>query len=225
RRIKAEFAANISHELRTPLNLIIGFSEILMSVPHGAGGRELSPSSRADVDVIYRNAKHLSNLIDDVLDLSQIDVGRMGLTKERADLRGIAAEAVTAIARLYEVRDLTLANEVPSDLPPVYVDRTRIRQVLINLLNNAARLTPSGGTTIRARVEENSVVVVVADTGVGIAPEDIPKVFEEFRQLDGTTRRAHDGSGLGLAICRRFVEMHGVAIWAESRPGTGTSFS
>lgn len=223
RQLKAEFAANISHELRTPLNLIIGFSEILMNLPAGTGG--LSPPVRADLDVIYRNAQHLSNLIDDVLDLSQVDAGRMGLTKERASLAEIVAEAINAISRLYEARGLTLTSEVSEALPAVYVDRTRIRQVLINLLNNAARFTRRGGATVRARHEGGSLIVEVSDTGVGIPAADIPKVFEEFRQLDGTTRRPHDGSGLGLAICKRFVELHGGAIWAESEPGKGTVFS
>jgi signal transduction histidine kinase/DNA-binding response OmpR family regulator len=225
RQLKTEFAANISHELRTPLNLIIGFSEILMTSPVDRSGLGLPPEARADVDVIYRNAMHLSNLIDDVLDLSQVDAGRMGLNKERATLATIVAEAVSAIERLYRARGLDLAIEISEDLPSIFVDRTRIRQVLINLLNNAARFTPRGGATIRARAEGGNLVVEVEDTGVGIAPEDIPKVFEEFRQLDGTTRRPHDGSGLGLAICRRFVELHGGAIWATSERGKGTVFS
>src|SRR5579883_2930235 len=221
RQLKAEFAANISHELRTPLNLIIGFSEILMETR--AGEPALPPAVRADIDVIYRNARHLSNLIDDVLDLSQVDAGRMGLTKERVALTEIVREAMAAIARLYEARGLTLTDEVPADLPLVYVDRTRIRQVLINLLNNAARFTLAGGTTVRARQDGSNLVVEVSDTGVGIPPEQLPKMFEEFRQLDGTLRRPHEGSGLGLAICKRFVELHGGAIWAESQPGRGTT--
>lgn len=225
RQLKTEFATNISHELRTPLNLIVGFSEILMNASVGEGGASLSPTMRADVDVIHRNALHLSNLIDDVLDLSQVDAGRMGLHKERACLSTIVAEAVSAISRLYEARGLTLANEVPDDLPALFVDRTRVRQVLINLLNNAARFTTSGGATVRARQDGQNIVVEVADTGIGIAPDDLPKVFEEFRQLDGSTRRPHDGSGLGLAICKRFVELHGGAIWAESERGKGTVFT
>ncbi|HLZ10102.1 MAG TPA: ATP-binding protein, partial [Chloroflexota bacterium] len=171
------------------------------------------------------NARHLSNLIDDVLDLSQVDAGRMGLTKERVPLSTVAGEAISAVNRLYEVRGLTLTNRVSEDLPAVYVDRTRIRQVLINLLANAARFTTTGGAWITALLRDGNIVVQVVDTGVGIAPEDIPKAFEEFRQLDGTTRRQHDGSGLGLAICRRFVELHGGSIWAESKPGRGTIFS
>ena len=224
RQLKTEFAANISHELRTPLNLIIGFSEILMATP-GGHNPGLTPEARADVDVIHRNARHLSNLIDDVLDLSQVDAGRMGLTKERACLSTIAGEAINAVNRLYEVRGLVLTNLISEDLPTVYVDRTRIRQVLINLLANAARFTATGGASVTGEVIEGSIAVHVVDTGVGIAPEDIPKVFEEFRQLDGTTRRQHDGSGLGLAICQRFVELHGGSIWAESEPGRGTTFS
>src|SRR5207245_136218 len=110
--------------------------------------------------------------------------------------------AITAIARMYEARGLTLVSEVGPDLPLVYVDRTRIRQVLINLLNNAARFTSVGGATVRARITDGNLLMQVADTGIGIAPEDIPKAFEEFRQLDGTTRRTYGGSGLGLAICR-----------------------
>jgi signal transduction histidine kinase/DNA-binding response OmpR family regulator len=225
RQLKSEFAANISHELRTPLNLIIGFSEILMSSPGGNGRAALTPEARADVDVIYRNARHLSNLIDDVLDLSQVDAGRMGLTKERVALAAIVNEAIAAVARLFEARGLTVCSTVGSDLPPLFVDRTRIRQVLINLLNNASRFTVTGGATISAIQSGGNAIVRVADTGVGIAPEDIPKAFEEFRQLDGSTRRPHDGSGLGLAICQRFVEMHGGAIWAESQLGQGTTFS
>ncbi len=225
RQLKTEFATNISHELRTPLNLIIGFSEILMNASATGDQPSLSPSMRADMDVIYRNALHLSNLIDDVLDLSQVDAGRMGLHKERVCLSTIVTEAVSAISRLYEARGLTLTNEVSDDLPTVFVDRTRIRQVLINLLNNAARFTSNGGATVRARQDGANLVVEVADTGVGIAPEDLPKVFEEFRQLDGSMRRPHDGSGLGLAICKRFVELHGGAIWAESERGKGTTFA
>lgn len=225
RQLKTEFAANISHELRTPLNLVIGFSEILLGGPVAGNGAATPPAFRADVEVIHRNARHLSALIDDVLDLSQVDAGRMGLHKERADLATIAEEAAGAVARLYQARGLTVKSAVPADLPPVYVDRTRIRQVLINLLNNAARFTPKGGTTICARAEDGNVVVDVSDTGVGIAAADIPKVFEEFRQLDGTTRRPHDGSGLGLAICQRFVELHGGTIWCVSELGQGARFS
>ncbi|HEY64287.1 MAG TPA: response regulator [Caldilineae bacterium] len=223
RRLKAEFAANISHELRTPLNLIIGFSEMMALAPH-TYGEPLPPAYRGDVQAIYRNARHLSNLIDDVLDLSQIEAGRMGLAKEPISLSEVITEALGAIAHLFESKGLYLAMDIPSDLPTVPADRTRIRQVLINLLNNAARFTDQGGVTITATANKREVTVAIADTGIGIAEEDIPKVFEEFRQLDGSIRRRAAGSGLGLAISKKFVELHGGRMWVKSKPGVGTTF-
>lgn len=224
RRLKAEFAANISHELRTPLNLIIGFSEMMALAPH-TYGEPLPAAYRSDVQAIYRNAKHLSSLIDDVLDLSQTEAGRMGLVKEPIKVAEVIDEALSAISHLFESKGLYLKVEVPDDLPKVPADRTRIRQVLINLLNNAARFTEKGGVTISARATEREVIVSVTDTGVGIAKEDIPKVFEEFRQLDGSLRRPANGSGLGLAISKKFVELHGGQMRVESEPGKGSTFS
>jgi signal transduction histidine kinase/CheY-like chemotaxis protein len=223
RRLKAEFAANISHELRTPLNLIIGFSEMMVMAPR-TYGEPLPASYRGDVQAIYRNAQHLSTLIDDVLDLSQIEAGRMGLVKEPIDLAQVAQEAVNAIAYLFEEKGLYLRLALPPQLPTVPADRTRVRQVLLNLLNNAARFTDQGGVTIAAQVDEGCVTISVADTGIGIAESDLPKVFEEFRQLDGSIRRRAGGSGLGLAISKRFVELHGGRMWVSSQLGAGTTF-
>ena len=224
RRLKAEFAANISHELRTPLNLIIGFSEMMAMAPEVYGRETLPVAYREDVNAIYRNARHLGNLVDDVLDLSQLDAGRMGLTKEWTSLGQIISEAVETVKTLVTDRGLWLKVDVPAELPSLCVDRTRVRQVLINLLNNAARFTQRGGVTVTARCNGTDVVVQVADTGVGIAPEDVPNAFEEFRQLDGSTRRRQGGSGLGLAISKRFIELHGGNIWAESQLGGGSTF-
>jgi len=224
RRLKSEFAANISHELRTPLNLIIGFSDMMTLSPRSYGGEKLSEAYRRDLDAIQRNARHLSDLIDDVLDLSQIEASRMGLVKEKLSVAAVADEAATAAARLIDGKGLALTVQVPTDLPEVYADRTRIRQVLINLLSNAARFTDEGGVTISAAVDGGDVRVSVADTGIGIAPEDLPKVFEEFRQVDGSIRRRAGGSGLGLAVSKQFVELHGGSIWVESRVGLGTAF-
>ncbi|MBI2939855.1 MAG: response regulator [Chloroflexi bacterium] len=225
RRLKAEFAANISHELRTPLNLIIGFSEMMVKAPHTYGDEALPAAYRADVEAIYRNARHLSSLIDDVLDLSQVDAGEMGLRKEQTGLTEVAREAAGAVAALFSSRGLSLRVEVPGELPGLLIDRTRIRQVFINLLNNAAKFTSRGGVTVTARQQDHDVVVAVTDTGIGMAPKEIPLVFEEFRQLDGSLRREQPGSGLGLAISKRFVELHGGSIWAESLPGQGSTFS
>ena len=225
RRLKSEFAANISHELRTPLNHIIGFSDVMVNAPETYGGEVLPDSYREDIEAIHRSARHLAQLIDDVLDLSQIEAERMGLAKTWANLGEIVDEAVAVVTRFLQSKRLYLNVELCADIPRVLVDRTRIRQVLINLLGNAAGFTEQGGITVRAVVRDHDVVVSVSDTGPGIRPEDIPKVFEEFRQLDGSTRRRHEGSGLGLAISKRFVELHGGSIWAEAEIGKGSTFS
>ncbi len=225
RRLKAEFAANISHELRTPLNHIIGFSQVMVTAPESYEGDVLPESYRGDVEAIHRSARHLSQLIDDVLDLSQIEAGRMGLAKARADLGEIVDEATAVVRGFLESKRLSLRIALPPDLPPVLVDRTRIRQVLINLLSNAARFTDEGGIDVTGRFDGSDVVVSVSDTGSGIPPEDLPKVFEEFRQLDGSIRRRQGGSGLGLTISKKFVELHGGNMWVESEVGRGSTFS
>lgn len=214
RRLKAEFASTVSHELRTPLNLIIGFSEMIIMGPRNNRESAIPDLYRGDVEAIYRNACHLSNLIDDILDLAQVEARRMALQREYTDLAGVAQEAVAAVATLYSERGLNVWLDLPDGLPAVFVDRVRVRQVLINLLANAARFTEEGGVTISASPLGEEVVVSVADTGVGIPPAEVPRVFEEFSRLDSGTVRKH--SGLGLAICRRFVELHGGRIWVES---------
>lgn len=223
-RLKSEFAATISHELRTPLNLIIGFSEVMVMAPHTYDGQQLPPAYRGDVGAIYRNARHLSHLIDDILDLSQLDARRMALHKERLQLAEVIDEALNAVSPLLDNKGLVAHREVPPDLPSLHADRTRIRQVMINLLNNAARFTERGSVRVAVLQGDGEVLVRVADTGIGIGPDDLARVFEEFRQADSSTRRRYGGSGLGLAISKRFVELHGGSIWAESRPGEGSTF-
>ncbi|MCL6432335.1 MAG: hybrid sensor histidine kinase/response regulator [Anaerolineae bacterium] len=223
RLAKQQFLANVSHELRTPLNMILGFAEMIMQAPE-TYGRELPPALLADLAVIWRNSQHLSELLDDVLDLSQIEAGRMALRKEYVALPEIIASAVEAVRPLYESKGLYLRTEVPKDLPEVFCDPTRIREVVLNLLSNAGRFTEAGGVCVRARQDGSEVLVSVADTGPGIASEDAPKVFQPFQQLDGSMRRRHAGSGLGLAISKSFVELHGGRMWFESQKGVGTTF-
>jgi len=223
RRLKQQFAQTISHELRTPLNLIVGFTELMVQSPEYYGG-SLSPVYMRDLSIVYRNARHLQTLVNDVLDLARIEAAQMSLLPEETDPATLVQEAVNTARSLVEAHGLALRMEIEPDLPPIWMDPTRIRQVLFNLLNNAARFTERGGVTISARRQEEEVVFAVTDTGVGIDPEDIPRLFEEFHQLDGTTRRYHEGAGLGLAISRRFVEMHGGRIWVESRVGKGSTF-
>lgn len=224
-RAKSAFAASISHELRTPLNLILGFSELMVRTPHAYGLSELPPAYQADVEAIYRNAQHLAELVDDVLDLSQAEAGRMRLLRERTALAGVVDGAVRVVTTQYDDLGLSLDVEVPSDLPTLALDRTRVRQVLINLLNNAARFTRQGGVRVRAERRENEVVVSVADTGSGIASEDLPHVFDEFYQSTAPARRRAGGSGLGLTISKRLIELHGGAMWVDSKPGEGSTFS
>jgi len=222
RRAKEEFVANVSHELRTPLNMTIGYCEMILDAPEAYGG-EIPPALLADLAVIHRNSQHLSSLIDDVLDLSQIEVGQMALTKERTSLHEVVEAAAVAVRPLFESKGLYLETEIPGDLPLVFCDRTRIREVVLNVLSNAGRFTERGGVRIRAWQERNGVVFSVADTGPGIADEDKDKLFQPFQQLNGSIRRRYGGTGLGLSISKSFVELHGGRIWLESTVGTGTT--
>jgi signal transduction histidine kinase/CheY-like chemotaxis protein len=224
RRLKSQFAASISHELRTPLNLIVGFTELMFQSPEYYGAR-LPPNYLRDLGIVYRNALHLQGLVDDVLDLSRIEAARMGLFKEETDPRELIREVADTARSLVDSRGLTLHLHIPENLPPLWIDPLRVRQVLFNLLNNAARFTEQGSVTVKAEIANGSLLVSVEDTGVGIAPKDIPKVFEEFRQLDSSTRRRQGGAGLGLAISRHFVQLHGGRIWVDSEPGRGSTFS
>ena len=223
RRLKQQFAQTISHELRTPLNLIVGFTELMVENPEYYGGH-LPPAYVRDLGIVHRNACHLQTLVNDVLDLARIEAAQMGILPEETSPGALAEDAVNVARSLVESRGLSLHLEIEPDLPQLYLDPTRIRQVLFNLLNNAARFTERGSVTVRVRRERDEVIFSVTDTGVGIAPEDIPRVFQEFHQLDGTTRRRHGGAGLGLAISKRFVELHGGRIWVESELGRGSTF-
>ncbi len=224
RRLKQQFAQTISHELRTPLNLIVGFAELMTESPEYYGA-ELPPAYLRDLNIIHRNACHLRDLVNDVLDLARVSAAQMTLSLERADPAALAREAVETARGLVESHGLFLATEVAPNLPPIWVDTTRIRQVLFNLLNNAARFTDEGGVTIAVRQEGDEVIFSVTDTGVGIPQEELPHMFEEFHQVDGGTRRQHGGAGLGLAISQHFVELHGGRIWVESEVGRGSTFS
>lgn len=223
RRAKEQFVANVSHELRTPLNMIIGFCEMITDAPEAYGG-QIPPALLADLEVVLRNSKHLSELIDDVLDLSQIEADRMALTKERVSLAELISTATIAVRPLLVSKGLSLETEVASDLPEVFCDRTRIREVILNLLSNAGRFTEQGGVRVRAWRDGDDVVISVADTGPGILASDLTRIFQPFEQLDGSIRRRYGGTGLGLTISKGFVELHGGKMWAESEVGHGTTF-
>lgn len=225
KRAKQQFVANVSHELRTPLNIIIGFSEAIALSPESYGVHAVPRPFMGDVNRIYRSAQHLKNLIDDVLDLSKIDAQHLPLFLERAEPAALSAEVVDLIAPLAAQKGIALHVEVEPHLPPVLLDRLRVRQVLLNLLSNALRFTQAGSIHLRLARVGDAVQVDVADTGPGIPPENRSLVFEEFYQVDAQLAKQYDGTGLGLALSRRFVELHGGRMWVESEVGQGSCFS
>ncbi|MBP6470878.1 MAG: response regulator [Chloroflexi bacterium] len=226
RQLKEQFAANISHELRTPLSIILGFSEVMYLSPEVYGPEGLPPPLMRDVYQIYRNSRHLLEMIDDILDLSRFEMVGFTLKKEPTDLAALMREAAAIVGNLFEKSDaVTLRVVVDEALPEVAIDQTRIRQVLLNLLNNAHRFTTSGSVTLTAVSEANHITVHVQDTGPGIPAEKLDDIFTEFYQVDYSLSRSHGGAGLGLAICQRFVEAHDGRIWVESVLGQGSVFS
>jgi signal transduction histidine kinase len=218
---KSEFLANMSHELRTPLNAVIGFSEVLGERMFG----DLNEKQAEYVKDIYASGTHLLSLINDILDLSKIEAGRMDLDLGAFDLPHLVDTAVLLIRERAGRRGIALHVEVDERLGEVRGDERKIKQVLLNLLSNAIKFTPDGGRIeVRTKAGNESVEISVSDTGVGIAPEDQEAVFEEFRQV-GTAKKKAEGTGLGLALARRFVGLHGGRIWVESQVGAGSTFT
>jgi signal transduction histidine kinase len=218
-RLKSAFLSTMSHELRSPLTAVLGYAELLKM----EGG--LAPAQAEDVAQIVRSADHLLALIDDVLDLSRIEAGRMELDLEEVDPAAVAEEVRAVVARAAAAKGLALRVEVPSGLPHLWADPLRLRQVLLNLTANAVKFTEQGEVRVEAREAAGGIEVAVTDTGIGIAPEALPHVFDEFRQADAGTSRRFGGTGLGLAISQRLVEMHGGALGVESEPGVGSTFT
>jgi signal transduction histidine kinase len=223
RRAKEEFVANVSHELRTPLNMIIGFTELVLKAPK-TYGQPIPQALMADLNVVLRNGQHLSALIDDVLDLSQMEAQQMVLAREWVALDELIWTAAGAVRPLYASKQLYLRTALAGDLPRVHCDPIRIHQVILNLLSNAGRFTEHGGICVRAWREGNAITVSVADTGPGIAGADLERIFPPFQQVDNSLRKRHSGSGLGLSISKGIVELHDGKMWVESEPGAGATF-
>ncbi len=218
---KSEFLANMSHELRTPLNAIIGFSEVLTERMFGA----LNEKQEEYLKDIYASGTHLLSLINDILDLSKIEAGRMELELTDFDLPTAIENALTLVRERAGRRGITLQAIVDERLGQIRADERKIRQVVLNLLSNAVKFTSEGGRIeVAAMPRDAFVEVSVSDTGVGIAPEDQEAVFEEFRQV-GTAAKKVEGTGLGLTLCRKFVELHGGKIWVKSQVGVGSTFT
>jgi signal transduction histidine kinase len=218
---KSEFLANMSHELRTPLNAIIGFSEVLIDRMFG----ELNEKQEEYLKDIYASGTHLLSLINDILDLSKIEAGRMELELSDFDLPTALDNALMLVRERAQRRSLALHKNVDAGVGQIQGDERKIRQVVLNLLSNAIKFTPEGGqVAVQAVPRDGCVEVSVSDTGVGIAPEDQEKVFEEFRQV-GTADKKAEGTGLGLTLCRKFVELHGGKIWVKSELDVGSTFT
>jgi len=239
-RLKSEFLANMSHELRTPLNAIIGFSDLMMS----GGVGQVDETQRDFLESISRNGNHLLELINNVLDLSKIEAGRMSFALSPTDLRQAITAAVADTASLRTARSQSASIDLEERSLVVLGDGQRVRQVLFNLLSNASKFTPEGGhvaiSALRTRaplpvptdrasdkpgiLTRDAVWVAVSDDGIGIRPEDMPKLFAEFSQVDSSASRRAQGTGLGLALCRKFVDLLGGTLGCESIFGKGSTF-
>jgi signal transduction histidine kinase len=219
-RLKSQFLANMSHELRTPLNSIIGFSKVLINRLDG----ELTERQEAYVRSVHNSSRHLLELINSILDFSRIEAGKFEMRSERMDLLDVVDECMETSMPLVRDKRVKLEKDVPVELPAVRADRTRIKQVLLNLISNAIKFTHTGRVLVQVRPEGEHVHVSVADTGIGISPADLQRLFEPFQRLDNPLAQQADGTGLGLAISKKFIELHRGRIWAESRESQGSTF-
>ncbi len=220
-RLKSQFLANMSHELRTPLNSIIGFSRVILKEIDGP----LTEMQRADLQTVYESGQHLLNLINDILDLSKIEAGKMEIAFEDVNLQEIIKGVMSTAVGLVKDKPIELQQATPPDLPVIRADGRRVRQVLLNLLSNAAKFTEAGFIRLEAMATDEEVTVSVIDSGIGIPPDKQKTIFEPFTQVDASSTRRAGGTGLGLSICKSFVEMHGGRIWVESTVGKGSTFS
>jgi len=220
-RLKSEFLASMSHELRTPLHTIIGFSELLAEELEGP----LNEKQKRFMSHIHQDSLHLLELINEVLDLSKIEAGRLELRLETFDLIAAVDEALSSAKALGAQKSIAIESHVPGGIS-LYGDRLRVKEILYNLLSNAVKFTPDGGKIrLEATLEPASITISIIDTGIGIAPDEHESVFNKFYQVGSTTKGVREGTGLGLAITKRLVEQHGGKIWVESEPGKGSRFS
>jgi two-component system, NtrC family, sensor kinase len=221
-RFKSKFLAGMSHELRTPLNAIIGFTELLQAeVPGALGERQ-----KQYVDHVLTSGRHLLSLINEVLDLSKIEAGRVELSRQWTILADVVESVRGVVKPLADKRAIHLDVSLPAELPQLFVDPVRIKQVLYNLLSNAIKFTPQRGSVSLTAAPVGSLLQVSCrDTGAGIRGEDLPRLFREFERIHTAGAEKADGTGLGLALSKRLVELHGGSIWAESEPGKGSTFA
>jgi signal transduction histidine kinase/PAS domain-containing protein len=222
-QLKSQFLANMSHEFRTPLNAILGYTSMLLQ---GVAG-SLEPPARRHLGRIESNGRHLLTIINEILDISRIEAGRMPLQVSTFRIPDLVAEVKSELEPIILRSRLTVTTSLPKDLRPITSDRQKVKQILLNLLSNALKFTHQGTVTIgvERRPADRAIVLSVADTGIGIAPADQQKIFEDFRQLDNSPTRAYGGTGLGLSICRRLAQMLGGRIAVQSQVGKGSTFT
>ena len=232
---KSSFLSTVSHELRTPLTSVLGFAKIIRRrleerlfpmIPED--DRKVQQAKRQVIEnlqIVVSEGERLTKLIDDVLDLAKIEAGKFTWNMTSISVKEVLDRAVAATASLFEAKSLGLTREIAPDLPEITGDQDRLIQVVINLISNAVKFTDAGSLTCSARQEGSEIMVSVKDSGIGIAPEDQPKVFEKFKQVGDTLTDKPKGTGLGLPICKEIVEYHGGRIWVESEPGHGSTFS
>jgi signal transduction histidine kinase len=221
-RHKSEFLANMSHELRTPLNAIIGFSEVLVERMFG----ELNPKQEEYLQDVLSSGRHLLSLINDILDLSKVEAGRMELDPSAFDLVAALESCLTLVRERATRHGIALELAVVESLGQIVADERKVRQVVLNLLSNAVKFTPEGGrVSVGVAPTDAETEISVSDTGIGIAPEDQEAIFEEFRQAGVDSAGKREGTGLGLALAKKFVELHGGRIWVTSEVGKGSTFT
>jgi signal transduction histidine kinase len=219
---KSEFLANMSHELRTPLNAIIGFSEVLRERLFG----DLNDKQDDYLKDIHSSGRHLLSLINDILDLSKIEAGRMELEPSTFDLRSLMDNALTLVRERAQRHAILLGLDIASDIGDVTADERKLKQILVNLLTNAVKFTPDGGRVdVSARRDRDDIVIAVADTGIGIAPELHPAIFQDFVQIDSPIQKRLRGTGLGLSLSKRLAELLGGTVGLQSELDVGSTFS
>jgi signal transduction histidine kinase len=221
--LKSQFLANMSHEFRTPLNAILGYTHMLLQGVSGA----MTDTQRRSLGRIDSNSRHLLSLINDILDITRIEAGRMPLTVTSFKLPALIGEVMAELEPIVKRSNLSVITRAPANVPALRTDRQKVKQILLNLLSNALKFTPEGSVRIVAKYvpASRTISIAVADTGIGISKDDQLRVFEDFRQLDNSPTRGYGGTGLGLSICRRLAHMLGGSIELESELSRGSTFT
>ncbi len=219
-RLKSQFVSNVSHELRTPLNSVLGYAELLRDGVYGSVNEEQYQA----LQNILTSGNHLLDLINEILDFSKLQNGNMKLYREACNVNNIIEAVRATVEPMVRNLPLELRFSIEENLPPIYVDSRKLYQIFINIVGNAVKFTHKGEIEVRAQLRENVVLFTVRDTGIGIARDNIPLIFEEFRQLDGSITRKYGGAGIGLSLAKKLVELHEGEIWVDSELGKGSTF-